>query len=164
MPHGVLFRSGAEARIRQYLIESDLLEAVIGLGNNLFYGTTIPACLMVLRRTREPDSVGTVRIIDGSQRFQSGRNQNALTDDDVAILFKAYRDPQLTTDKVRQATVPVADIEANGWDLNIGRYIAQEDAEAVDVSGALLAMREAESATALAQAAMHERLGAAGYA
>jgi type I restriction enzyme M protein len=164
MPHGVLFRSGAEARIRQHLIESDLLEAIIGLGNNLFYGTGIPACLMIFRRTRVTDSVGKVRIIDGSQRFQSGRNQNALTDDDVAALFEAYRDPQATPDKVRQATATVADIEANGWDLNIGRYLAQEDAETIDVAGALLAMRAAEAKTVIAQEAMHQRLRAAGYA
>jgi len=164
MPHGVLFRSGAEARIRQHLLEHDLLDAVIGLGNNLFYGTGIPACLMIFRKTKNPENAGKVRIIDGSKRFQSGRNQNTLTDDDVAALFEAYNDPTTEPEQVKQATVDIADIEANGWDLNLGRYIEQDAAETIDVAAALVAMVEAEEAASVAQTAMHERLKAAGYA
>ncbi len=164
MPHGVLFRSGAEARIRQHLIEHDLLEAVIGLGPNLFYGTGIPACLLILRKTKQPEYAGTVRIIDGSKRIQSGRNQNTLTDDDVAVLFEAYQNPDATPDNVKQTLVKHGDIETNGWDLNIGRYIEQDATETIDVQAALADMHTAEQATAAAQAAMHERLKAAGYA
>ena len=164
MPHGVLFRSGAEARIRQYLIESDLLEAVIGLGNNLFYGTTIPACLMIFRKTKNPEAAGKVRIIDGSKRLQSGRNQNSLTDEDVAALSEAYADSSAEPDRVKQVTVEVSDIESNSWDLNLGRYIEQDVTEAIDATAALEVMTEAERATAVAQAAMHERIVAAGYA
>ncbi len=87
MPHGVLFRSRAEARIRRYLIESDLLETVIGLGTNLFYGTATPACLLILRKSKHPDWVGKVRIIDGAERFQPGRNQNSLSKADIDALF-----------------------------------------------------------------------------
>jgi type I restriction enzyme M protein len=164
MPHGVLFRSGAEARIRQHLIEIDVLDAVIGVGSNLFYGTTIPACLMIFRSQKRPGDSGKVRLIDGSERFQSGRNQNVLTDDDVAALFEAYSDPNARPDRVRQVTVSAADIAANGWDLNLGRYLARDAAEAVDVALALADMKAAESATDTARAAMHERLKAAGYA
>lgn len=163
MPHGVLFRSGAEARIRQHLIENDLLDAVIGLGANLFYGTGIPACLMIFRKTKHSDSVGKVRIIEGSKRFQSGRNQNTLTDDDVAALFEAYQDPTATPDRIKQATVTATEIEANDWDLNLGRYIEQDTADTVDVATALAEMTRTETATAEAQEAMHTRLKAAGY-
>ena len=163
MPHGVLFRSGAEARIRQHLVENDLLEAVIGLGNNLFYGTGIPACLMIFRKTKRPENVGKVRIIDGSKRLQSGRNQNTLTDDDVTALLEAYTDSTAEPDRVKQTIVEVAVIEANGWDLNLGRYIEEDAAEIIDVTTALNAMREAETGTATSQAEMYERLKAAGY-
>jgi type I restriction enzyme M protein len=160
----VLFRSGAEARIRQHLIENDLLETVIGLGANLFYGTGIPACLMIFRKTKNPETFGKVRIIDGSKRFQVARNQNALTEDDVAALFEAYTDPTTTPDRIKQATVASSDIEANGWDLNLGRYIEQDASETIDVPTALAKMHTAEQTVAAVQTAMHERLKAAGYA
>jgi len=163
MLHGVLFRSGAEARIRQYLIENDFLEAVIGLGNNLFYGTTIPACLMIFRRTKDSLSAGRVRIIDGSKRFRSERNQNALDDEDVAALLEAYTDADAMPDRVQQTTVEIADLKINGWDLNIARYVTQDEVDEVDVAAALSAMRDAEAAAAVAQIALHERLKAAGY-
>jgi type I restriction enzyme M protein len=164
MPHGVLFRSGAEAKIRQHLIETDLLETVIGLGPNLFYGTGIPACLLILRKDKGADWAGTVQIIDGSKRFQPGRNQNSLSDEDVDALYEAYYDIEAEPENIRQALVEHAEIEANGWDLNIGRYIEQDAAETIDVTAALATMRQAEAATATAQEAMHERLKAAGYA
>ncbi len=163
MPHGVLFRAGAEARIRRHLIEADLLEAVIGLGPNLFYGTTIPACLLILRKAKHTDWTGRVRIIDGSKQFQPGRNQNSLNDVDVAALHYAYSDSAVEPDKVKQAVVDIAQIEANDWDLNIGRYIAQEVTDTVDVVIALADMRLAEEVTTTAQHAMHDRLQAADY-
>jgi type I restriction enzyme M protein len=76
MPHGVLFRGGAELEIRRKLIEAGLLEAVIGLAPNLFYNTTIPACILVLRRRLAPKREGQTLVIDGSARFRKGRNQN----------------------------------------------------------------------------------------
>ena len=164
MPHGVLFRSGAEAKIRQHLIETDLLETVIGLGPNLFYGTGIPACLLILRKDKGADWAGPVQIIDGSKRFQPGRNQNSLSDEDVDALYEAYCDIEAEPENVKQTLVEHAEIEANGWDLNIGRYIEQDAAETIDVTTALATMRQAEAATATAQEAMHERLKAAGYA
>ena len=164
MPHGVLFRSGAEAKIRQHLIESDLLEAVIGLPTNLFYGTSIPACLLILRKTKNAETAGKVRIIDGSKRFVAGRAQNSLSDQDVAALFEAYTATDAEIENVKQTVVDVSEIEANGWDLNIGRYIEQDAAEIIDTAEALKALRQAEQNTAEAQAAMDQRLKAAGYA
>jgi len=75
MPHGVLFRGGAEAQIRQCLVQSDQLEAVIGLPPNLFYNTTIPACLLIFRATKSSDRQGHVLIVDGSARFEKGKNK-----------------------------------------------------------------------------------------
>lgn len=164
MPHGVLFRSGAEKKIRRHLIGSDLLETVIGLGPNLFYGTTIPACLLILRKAKDPVWAGKVRIIDGSKQFVDGRNQNELGDDDVDAIHSAYADSAAEPARVKQVVVGHDEIEANDWDLNIGRYIEQEPAEVIDVEAALADMRRAEAATATAQAAMHKRLAAAGYA
>lgn len=105
-----------------------------------------------------------MRIIDGSTRFQSGRNQNLLTDDDVDALLEAYRDASSELDSIRQSTVDVDDIKNRGWDLSIGRFIEQDGSETVDVAGALAAMKVAELATASAQLVMHQRLEAAGYA
>src|SRR5690606_8795292 len=72
MPHGVLFRGGAEAKIRQCLIEKDLLDAVIGLPPNLFYSTSIPACILVFRDTKPADRKNKVVFIDGSERMVKG--------------------------------------------------------------------------------------------
>ena len=110
MPHGVLFRSGAEAKIRQHLIETDLLETVIGLGKNLFYGTTIETCLVILRMDKGANWAGIVQIIDGSKRFQPGRNQNSLSDEDVNALYEAYYDIEADPN-IRQALVEHAEIE-----------------------------------------------------
>ena len=83
MPHGVLFRGGAEARIRQCLIEKDLLDAVIGLPPNLFYSTSIPACLLIFRDQKPAERKDHVLFVDGSARFAKGKNQNQMTDDDI---------------------------------------------------------------------------------
>ncbi len=163
MPHGALFRSGAEGRIRQYILETDLLEALIGLGPNLFYGTSIPACLLILRNSKDKASKGKVRIIDGSQRYESGRSQNTLGDGDVAALLEAYLDPDVEADGIKQSTVDISEIETNGWDLNIGRYIQQDADEIIDVGEALTDLRQAQKQLAEAQLAMDKRLKAAGY-
>lgn len=93
MPHGVLFRSGAEKKIRQYIVENDLLETVIGLAPNLFYGTTIPACLWILRRSKPAARVNTVHIVDASRNYAEGRNQNYLADHHISMISAAYGDP-----------------------------------------------------------------------
>ena len=164
LPLGVLFRGGAEKKIRQHLLEAGLVDCVIGLGPNLFYGAGIPACLMILRHNQPAERQQHVRIIDGSQRYQTGRSQNRLNDDDVTALLDAYGDPDAEIDQIKQVTVTIDEIADNDWDLNLGRYIEQDAAETIDVTSALQAMNDAEAATAAAQAAMHERLKAAGYA
>ena len=78
MPHGVLFRGGAEGAIRECLLRADRLDAVVGLAPNLFYSTTIPACLLIFRATKPPERRGHVLFVDGSKRFAKGRNQNSV--------------------------------------------------------------------------------------
>jgi len=165
MPHGVLFRGSSEAAIRQHLIENDMLEAVVGLAPNLFYGTTIPACLLFFRATKDDERQGQVLFIDGAKRFTKGKNQNELSESDVEDLFAVYKSNG-TVEKADIAArlVPHDEIAGNKWDLNIGRYLKTAAAEVVDVTMALAALDEARTNLATAEQAMLERLKAAGYA
>jgi type I restriction enzyme M protein len=165
MPHGVLFRGGSEAAIRRHLIEDDLLEAAIGLAPNLFYGTTIPACLLIFRQSKEETWKNHVLFIDGSKRFTKGKNQNELSLQDVQDLYEVYAGAG-SEDKpdISARLVSVEEIKENGWDLNIGRYLKGEAAETVDVETALLALEEARRELAKAESVMLEKLRGAGYA
>ncbi|NQV33779.1 MAG: N-6 DNA methylase, partial [Phycisphaeraceae bacterium] len=165
MPHGVLFRGGAEAAIRKHLIESDLLETVIGLAPNLFYGTTIPASLMFFRANKDEKRKKHILFIDASKRFGKEKAQNFLTDDDVDDIFAVYQ----SMGEVEKATisarlVPHAEIEENNWDLNIGRYLKADAAEVIDVQEALAAFDQARTELAEAENALLTKLKAAGYA
>jgi type I restriction enzyme M protein len=165
MPHGVLFRGSSEARIRQHLIENDLLDAVIGLAPNLFYGTTIPASLLILRDKRADTRKGHVLFIDGSKRFTKGRNQNELSDTDVKDLYETYATSGAgERADIAARLVPRDEIEGNNWDLNIGRYLKTAAAEVIDVASALEALSAARATLAAAEQAMLERLKGAGYA
>jgi type I restriction enzyme M protein len=165
MPHGVLFRGSSEGAIRQYLIENDMLEAVIGLAPNLFYGTTIPACLLFFRATKDKARKKHVLFVDGSKRFTKGKNQNELSTSDVEDLYSVYESNGKTekTD-IAARLVPHDEIASNKYDLNIGRYLKSAAAEEVDVATALASLDEARTNLATAEHAMLERLKAAGYA
>ena len=166
MPHGVLFRGGAEARIRQCLIEQDQLEVVIGLPGNLFYSTSIPACLLIFRSVKAKERRKHVLFVDGSARFEKNRNQNNLGDDDVQAILDAYTtgdDPD-GNGGVQVRLVPFTEIEGNGFDLNIGRYLKTTAADTIDLPTALLAYEEARAARLTSEKALFERLSAAGIA
>jgi type I restriction enzyme M protein len=166
MPHGVLFRGGGEGAIRQCLLRSDRLDAVVGLAPNLFYSTTIPASLLIFRATKDPERRGHVLFVDGSKRFAKGRNQNSMQADDVDALVAAYRsgaDPD-GQGGAEVRLVPMAEVEANGWDLNIGRYIKGAAAEVVDVETALAELSVAQAALREAEERLADRLAGAGYA
>jgi type I restriction enzyme M protein len=161
----VLFRGSSEGVIRQHFIENDMLEAVIGLAPNLFYGTTIPACLLVFRANKSKDRKKHVLFVDGSKRFTKGKNQNELSTSDVKDLYDAY----LTADAVEKKDiaarlVPHEEIAGNKYDLNIGRYLKTAAAEVVDVTTALASLKETQTKLEEAERAMLERLKAAGYA
>lgn len=166
MPHGALFRVGAESRIRQHLIESDLLEAVIGLPPNLFYSTTIPACLLIFRARKPEEREGRVLFVDGAARFAKGKNQNAMSDADMISIAAAYRtgeDPD-GEGGVQVRLVDQAEIEKNDWDLSVSRYLSASAEVALDVATALAELFEAQHELRDAEEALAERLKAAGYA
>ena len=162
MPHGVLFRGAAEGKIRQGLLREDLFEAVIGLPPNLFYGTGIPASILVLNRDKSTARQGKVLFIDGSAEFEEGSNQNRLRDQDIghiADTFRAYAD----VDKYARA-VPLSEIEQNDWNLNISRYVdTSEEEERIDVAEAVRELRELERSRGAAETAMNRYLAELGY-
>jgi len=166
MPHGVLFRGGAEGKIRQCLIEKDQLEAVIGLPSNLFYSTSIPAALLIFRADKPAERRQHILFVDGSQRFTKGRNQNSISDDDVQAILVAYESGEDPDGEggVQVRLVPLQEVEANGFDLNIGRYIKGIQEVAVDLPTALATYEEAREARIESERALFERLRAAGIA
>jgi type I restriction enzyme M protein len=122
MPHGVLFRGGAERDIRRGLIEDDSLDAVIGLAPNLFYGTGIPACILVLRfkGSKPPERQGKVLFINADAEFREGRAQNYLDPEHIEKVINAYH--QFEAIPGFAAVVQKEQLEENDWNLNIRRY------------------------------------------
>lgn len=120
LPHGALFRSGAEGQIRQYIIEKqNYLDAVIGLPANIFYGTGISATIMVFRKCRKNDD--DVLFIDGSKEFVKQGNQNYLTHENVDKLFAVYQKREEVERFSHRASI--AEIKENDYNLNIPRYV-----------------------------------------
>jgi type I restriction enzyme M protein len=120
-PHGVLFRGGAEGKIRKGLLEDDLVEAVIGLGPNLFYGTGIPAAVLFIHRDKPAERKGKVLIVNGDKDFIEGKNQNHLGDEHVAKLAQAVHD--FTDEELFCRVVGLDEIEDNDFNLNLTRYV-----------------------------------------
>ena len=166
MPHGVLFRSGIEKTIRQCLIKQDSLEAVIGLPPNLFYSTSIPACLLIFRADKPLVRRNGVVFIDGSSCFTKGRNQNQLGDDDVTAIVTAYRRGEAPhgVEQIQVRFVEHAEIKDNSWDLNLTRYLRTATVEGVSIDAALANLAEAQAVLHEAEKRLNERLKAAGYA
>ena len=166
MPHGVLFRGGSEAKIRQRLLENDRLEAVIGLPANLFYSTSIPACLLIFRANKAPERKGRVLFVDGSARFAKGRNQNYMSPEDTQVILDVYVTGNDTDGDggVDVRLVPLTEIEGNGWDLNFGRYVTSVLSDELDLDAALQAYREARANRIASESAFFDRLAAAGIA
>lgn len=122
MPHGVLFRGGAEREIRRGLLDDDILDAVIGVAPNLFYGTGIPACILVLRAkgAKPPERRGKVLFINADAEFSAGRAQNFLLPEHVEKIVSAYH---AFTDIPGYATVVTHhELQANDFNLNIRRF------------------------------------------
>ena len=165
MPHGVLFRGGKEARIRQELLRTDQLEAVIGLPSNLFYSTSIPVCILVFRAHKPAERVGRVLFVDASARFTASKNQNVLTDADIDVIADAYGagDDVDGDGGLHLRLVDHAEIARNDFDLKIGRYIKTETVVEANVEEAIGLMRAAQQRLADAQAALDERLREAGF-
>ena len=131
LPHGVLFRGASEGKIRRQLVEMNLLDAVIGLPANLFYGTGIPACILVFKKNR---TYRDVLFIDASRdgNFEKGKNQNILRDSDIERIVNAYQARQ-NEDKYSYVA-SFDEIKGNDFNLNIPRYVDTfEEEELVDI-------------------------------
>lgn len=124
LPHGVLFRGGVEERIRTKLLKDGHIDTVIGLPANLFFSTGIPVCILVLKKCKKPDDV---LFINASEHFEKGKRQNRLRQDDIDKIVETY---QFRTEEERYSRrVSMAEIESNGYNLNISRYISTATAE-----------------------------------
>jgi type I restriction enzyme M protein len=130
LPHGVLFRGAGEGAIRQRLIEENLLEAVIGLPSNLFFGTGIPACILIFNKGKKTKDV---LFIDASREFEPGKNQNKLRDSDMAKIVKTFKDFK-TVEKYAYRS-KFEEIKENEFNLNIPRYVDTfEEEEEIDIA------------------------------
>jgi type I restriction enzyme M protein len=149
MPHGVLFRGSSEKAIRQGILEDDLLEAVVGLPSGLFYGTGIPACLLIINKNKPSARKGKVLFINGELEFAEGKNQNKLRPEDIAKIVTTFENHSFESqcDIKRYArVVPFSEIAENDFNLNIRRYAdTSPPAEIFDVRAILhggIPMRE----------------------
>jgi type I restriction enzyme M protein len=124
LPHGVLFRGGAEERIRTKLLKDGHIDTVIGLPSNLFYSTGIPVCILVLKKCKKPDDV---LFINAAEHFDKGKRQNQLSEAHIAKIIDTYQHRKEEARYSRR--VEVAEIEKNDFNLNISRYISTAVAE-----------------------------------
>lgn len=141
LPHGVLFRGGVEARIREKLLKDGHIDTVIGLPANLFYSTGIPVCILVLKKCKKPDDV---LFINAAEHFVKGKRQNQLTPEHIAKIIDAY---QHRTEEPRYSRrVEMAEIEKNDFNLNISRYIStavgEEEIRLDDIHADLVAIEK----------------------
>jgi len=121
LPQGALFRKGAEGRIRQELLERDLIEAIIGLGPNIFYGTGLAPAVVILRRTKPAERRKKVLIIDASTLFRKGRAQNFLDPEHAQQIVDWVRAPEDVESRAK--VVGLDEIKDEDWTLNISRYV-----------------------------------------
>jgi type I restriction system adenine methylase HsdM len=125
LPQGALFRQGAEARIRTHILKSDVVDAVIGLAPNLFYGTGLAACVLILRLEKQPNNKGKVLFINGERLLKRGRNQNTLKPEHAEEILNAY---ELFNDMDGLTrVVELEEIAGNDYNLNIPLYVAPPD-------------------------------------
>ena len=140
LPHGVLFRGAAEGKIREKLLRSGNIYAVIGLPANLFYNTSIPTCIIVLKKHREGRDV---LFIDASQKFEKGKKQNTMTDEHIDAVIDLYHKRETVEKEAFLASFE--DIEKNDFNLNIPRYVDNfEEEEAIDLKALLSEMKQTD--------------------
>lgn len=173
LPHGVLFRGSSEGKIRQQLIEDNLLEAVIGLPSNLFFGTGIPACILLFNKGKGKNT--DVLFIDASKGFESGKNQNRLRDkEDIdkivetlhafkkAVPLKGEKGEVLEDKYAYRATLK--DIQENDYNLNIPRYVDTfEEEERVDIPATQQKIKDLKKELAVVEQKMEAYLKELGF-
>lgn len=162
LPHGSLFRGGAEGKIRQGILEEDLLEAVIGLPSNLFYGTGIPACLYIINKNKSKEHKGKVFFLYGANDYLEGKNQNKLREQDIIKIVDAYRGYK-TIDKYCRP-VSLDEIRSNDYNLNIARYVdVTEEEEEIDVQKVINELEELKKNRVKTEDKMNAYLKELGY-
>ena len=150
LPHGVLFRGGSEGKIRKGIIDDNLLDAVIGLPPNLFFGTSIPAVILIFKKGRETNDV---LFIDASREFAKEKNQNRLDDAHIEKILQTYRERQEVEKYAHVATLE--EIRENDYNLNIPRYVDTfEEEEPVDIEATKRTIAEIERELAEVKAQM----------
>lgn len=125
LPHGVLFRGGAEERIRTKLLKDNHIDTVIGLPSNLFYSTGIPVCILVLKKCKKHDDV---LFINAAEFYKSGKRQNSLEEEHISKIIDTYKYRPDEVDKYARR-VSLDEIEKNGYNLNISRYVSTSEDE-----------------------------------
>jgi len=140
LPHGVLFRGGSEGKIRKGILEDNLLDAVIGLPANLFFGTGIPACILIFKKRRKEKDV---LFIDASREYNKEKNQNSIDDTHIAKILDVYRNRKEVEKYSHRATME--EIRENDYNLNIPRYVDTfEEEEPVDIEATKRRIAEIE--------------------
>ncbi|MDD4950710.1 type I restriction-modification system subunit M [Sulfuricurvum sp.] len=154
LPHGVLFRGASEGRIREKLINENLLDAVIGLPANLFFGTGIPATILVFKKNRTHKDIF---FIDASREFDKAKNQNNLADEYIAKILNTYHKREEIEKYSHVATLE--EIQENDYNLNIPRYVDTfEEEEAVDIEATKISIAKVEAELATIKTKMSEYL------
>ncbi len=167
VPHGVLFRGASEGRIRQAVIDKNLLDAVIGLPANLFYGTSIPACILVFKKNRTTDNVifidASGKDAEGNLRYEKGKNQNLLNEKHISDILTAYRNRTDVEKFVHVAKLE--EIKGNDYNLNIPRYVDTfEEEELIDLDEVQTNIKRIKSELAEVEAQMEQYLKEIGLA
>jgi type I restriction enzyme M protein len=160
LPHGVLFRGASEGKIRKQILKMNLLDCVIGLPSNLFFGTGIPAAILIFKKNRDRKNI---LFIDASQdgMYQKGKNQNKLREEDLQRIVDAY-DKYETQDKFTYVATP-EEIKENDYNLNIPRYVDTfEEEEPVDIEAVLKEEAEIKEELAAGEAKMADYLSQLG--
>jgi type I restriction enzyme M protein len=162
LPQGALFRKEAEGRIRQALVDQDLIEAVIGLAPNIFYGTGLAPAVVVLRRNKPRARRGKVLITDASSLFQKGRAQNFLDPEHAAQIVAwvhAFKD---VPDRVK--IVSLDEIRSGDWTLNISRFVMRPVGEHIPPLGeAVAAFKQAVTGARAAEERLRQVLTEGGW-
>ncbi len=157
LPQGALFRQGAEGRIRAHFLDADSIEAVIGLAPNLFYGTGLAACILILRRKKPTAHKNTVLFINAEDLFKRGRNQNTLEPEHAAAILESYR--PFTDAPGRSHVATLDEIKTNGYNLSIPLYVEPADGgDHVTLEQALADLKAAHTAASASRAALEKEL------
>lgn len=158
LPHGVLFRGAAEGKIRQKIIDENLLHAVIGLPANLFYGTSIPTCVLVFKGRKARGECSDVLFIDASGDFEKGKNQNKLTADNITKIIETYHEREHVDKYAHVASLE--EIKENDYNLNIPRYVDTfEEEEVVPLSEVAQELTQVRAEIEATSASLFKLLG-----